>query len=245
MRKTARLRSPLPFKALQIKALPLRLSLRMFGRKQKTRHSPKACLLPIGQFGCRSKRGLHLIPFLPFSCRVSSLCPLSSFCFTRVSPAERFVYILFNRLDGWYIYQTFSGTVIDQQCTSLVWICQSTVSFVQHAPVDCSYLNKRKKPQTSSTTPMMGQPISTTKTPPRKKPVAFILCFWKKKRNVLSSPMTKASPATNRIYRKNVKKDKKIKKGGLVKLMLLRNTNCFSFRLINFKLGSHSSIHTN
>lgn len=50
-------------------------------------------------------------------------------------------------------------------------------------------------------TPTMGHPMSTTNTPPRKNPVAFILCFWKKKRKVLSSPMTKASPATNRIYR--------------------------------------------
>lgn len=61
------------------------------------------------------------------------------------------------------------------------------------------YLKRRKNPYTSSTTPMMGQPISTTNTPPRKKPVAFILCFWKKKRKVRSRPMTKASPATNRI----------------------------------------------
>lgn len=53
---------------------------------------------------------------------------------------------------------------------------------------------------------MMGQPISTTNTPPRKKPVAFILCFWKKKRKVLSSPMTKASPATKRIFKTKQKK---------------------------------------
>lgn len=46
--------------------------------------------------------------------------------------------------------------------------------------------------------PIKGQPISTTNTPPRKNPVAFILCFWKKNLNVLSKPITKAKPATNK-----------------------------------------------
>jgi hypothetical protein len=45
----------------------------------------------------------------------------------------------------------------------------------------------------------MGQPIRTINTPPRKKLVAFILCFWKKKRNVLSRPITNDRPATNKI----------------------------------------------
>lgn len=57
----------------------------------------------------------------------------------------------------------------------------------------------------------MGQPINTTNTPPRKKLVAFILCFWKKKRKVLSRPMTKESPATKRICR-----DKKKKSGNIL-----------------------------
>lgn len=46
---------------------------------------------------------------------------------------------------------------------------------------------------------MMGQPIRTTNTPPRKKLVALTLCHWKKNRNVRSKPMTKDSPETNRI----------------------------------------------
>lgn len=48
--------------------------------------------------------------------------------------------------------------------------------------------------------PIKGQPIRTTKTPPRKNPVAFILCFWKKNLNVLSKPITKAKPATNKTF---------------------------------------------
>lgn len=40
------------------------------------------------------------------------------------------------------------------------------------------------------------------KIPPRKNPVAFNLCCWKKKRNVLSSPMTKAKPEMKRICKK-------------------------------------------
>lgn len=43
--------------------------------------------------------------------------------------------------------------------------------------------------------------MSTTKTPPRKKPVAFILCRWKKNLKVRSSPITNERPATNKIYR--------------------------------------------
>lgn len=48
--------------------------------------------------------------------------------------------------------------------------------------------------------PIKGQPIRTTNTPPRKNPVAFILCFWKKNLNVLSKPITKAKPATNKTF---------------------------------------------
>lgn len=48
--------------------------------------------------------------------------------------------------------------------------------------------------------PIKGQPIRTTNTPPKKNPVAFTLCFWKKNLNVLSRPMTKAKPATNRTF---------------------------------------------
>lgn len=43
--------------------------------------------------------------------------------------------------------------------------------------------------------------MSTTKTPPRKKPVAFILCRWKKNLKVRSSPITNERPATNKIYK--------------------------------------------
>lgn len=48
--------------------------------------------------------------------------------------------------------------------------------------------------------PIKGQPIRTTNTPPRKNPVAFTFCFWKKNLNVLSRPITKAKPATNRTW---------------------------------------------
>ena len=48
--------------------------------------------------------------------------------------------------------------------------------------------------------PIKGQPIRTTNTPPRKNPVAFILRFWKKNLNVLSKPITKAKPATNKTF---------------------------------------------
>lgn len=53
--------------------------------------------------------------------------------------------------------------------------------------------------------PIKGQPIRTTNTPPRKNPVAFILCFWKKNLNVLSKPITKAKPATNKTFYLNRK----------------------------------------
>lgn len=47
---------------------------------------------------------------------------------------------------------------------------------------------------------MIGQPIRTTNTPPRKKLVAFALCLWKKNLNVRSKPMTKDKPETNRMF---------------------------------------------
>lgn len=47
--------------------------------------------------------------------------------------------------------------------------------------------------------PMTGQPIKTINIPPIKNPVAFTLCLWKKNLKVLSSPITNASPLTNRI----------------------------------------------
>lgn len=46
---------------------------------------------------------------------------------------------------------------------------------------------------------MIGQPSRTTKTPPKKKLVAFALCLWKKNLNVRSRPMTKDRPETKRI----------------------------------------------
>lgn len=48
---------------------------------------------------------------------------------------------------------------------------------------------------------MIGQPIRTTNTPPRKKLVAFTLCLWKKNLKVRSNPMTKDRPETKRICR--------------------------------------------
>ena len=48
----------------------------------------------------------------------------------------------------------------------------------------------------------MGHPINTTIMPPKKNEVALILCLWKKNLNVLSSPMTNASPEINRICRR-------------------------------------------
>lgn len=44
----------------------------------------------------------------------------------------------------------------------------------------------------------MGQPISTTKTPPKNEALAFILCLWKKKFKVLHGPITHAKPEINR-----------------------------------------------
>lgn len=41
--------------------------------------------------------------------------------------------------------------------------------------------------------------------PPKNAIDAFILCFWKKKRNVRSKPITHAKPAMNRICRKTHK----------------------------------------
>lgn len=57
--------------------------------------------------------------------------------------------------------------------------------------------------------PIKGQPTRTTNTPPRKNPVAFILCFWKKNLKVLSKPITKARPATNNTWEKKRKERKK------------------------------------
>lgn len=47
--------------------------------------------------------------------------------------------------------------------------------------------------------PIKGQPKSTTNIPPKKHKVPLILCLWKKNLNVLSNPMTHASPAIKRI----------------------------------------------
>lgn len=52
--------------------------------------------------------------------------------------------------------------------------------------------------------PTRGQPINTMTIPPKKAIEAFILCFWKKKRNVLSKPITQAKPAMNRICVRNI-----------------------------------------
>lgn len=46
--------------------------------------------------------------------------------------------------------------------------------------------------------PIIGQPMSTTKTPPKNETLAFILCLWKKKFNVLHGPITHAKPEINR-----------------------------------------------
>jgi len=60
-------------------------------------------------------------------------------------------------------------------------------------------LKRRKKPYSSTSIPIMGHPMRTMNMPPMKKPVALSLCCWKKNRNVLSRPMTKAKPLMNKM----------------------------------------------
>lgn len=61
-------------------------------------------------------------------------------------------------------------------------------------------LNKRKNPYISTHMPMTGHPNNTIRIPPTKKLVAFNLWFWKKNLNVLSSPITNASPHMKSIF---------------------------------------------
>ena len=53
--------------------------------------------------------------------------------------------------------------------------------------------------------PIRGHPNRTTTTPPRKHELPFSLCFWKKNLNVLSRPMTSASPDINNICKRKGK----------------------------------------
>lgn len=48
--------------------------------------------------------------------------------------------------------------------------------------------------------PIKGHPNKTVKIPPKKAPVPFHLCLWKKKRNVRSNPTTNAKPDKNSIF---------------------------------------------
>lgn len=47
---------------------------------------------------------------------------------------------------------------------------------------------------------MTGNPRRTINMPPMKQPVAFAFRAWKKNLNVLSIPITNATPAINKIY---------------------------------------------
>lgn len=60
--------------------------------------------------------------------------------------------------------------------------------------------------------PISGKPTSTTMMPPKKATEPLILCFWKKKRNVRSKPMTHARPARKRICRESHRLDLVTKK---------------------------------
>lgn len=57
-----------------------------------------------------------------------------------------------------------------------------------------------KNPYDSMIIPIKGKPTSTTIIPPKKATDPRILCFWKKKRNVRSKPITQANPHRNRIW---------------------------------------------
>lgn len=59
----------------------------------------------------------------------------------------------------------------------------------------------RKNPYDSMIMPINGNPTSTTMMPPKKAIDPFSLCFWKKKRNVLSRPITQARPQRKRIWK--------------------------------------------
>lgn len=62
-------------------------------------------------------------------------------------------------------------------------------------------LNSRMKPYVSMSIPISGKPNSTIKIPPKNAIDALTLCFWKKNRNVRSSPITQAKPQMKRIWR--------------------------------------------
>jgi hypothetical protein len=61
-----------------------------------------------------------------------------------------------------------------------------------------SYPNRRMKPYSSIHMPTRGHPKKTTTMPEKNAADPLILCLWKKKKNVLSSPIKKASPERNR-----------------------------------------------
>lgn len=54
-----------------------------------------------------------------------------------------------------------------------------------------------KNPQISAMIPTSGQPMRTTKIPPKNKQVALILCHWKKKPTVRCIPITRTNPVIN------------------------------------------------
>ncbi len=47
--------------------------------------------------------------------------------------------------------------------------------------------------------PTIGHPSKTMMMPPKKAVEPLALCHWKKNRNVLSRPITKAKPLMNKI----------------------------------------------
>lgn len=55
-------------------------------------------------------------------------------------------------------------------------------------------------PYVSMSIPTNGNPNKTTAIPPKKAIDAFTLCFWKKNLNVLSNPITQASPQMKRMF---------------------------------------------
>lgn len=86
-----------------------------------------------------------------------------------------------------------------------------------------SYLNKRKNPYISTHMPMTGHPNNTIRIPPTKKLVAFNLCFWKKNLNVLSSPITNASPHMKSIWKNKVKLFKIYKYAFVTQKLILKH----------------------
>ena len=62
-----------------------------------------------------------------------------------------------------------------------------------------TYLNNCTNPYISTIIPTKGHPNRTIQIPPRKNAVPRTFSTWKKKRKVLSSPITNAKPDINKI----------------------------------------------